>query len=112
MLDDFTKDRGNIKWTAMMLPEHRVELNQLMESLDDVDPPELDEDRLSYIAGILSRAVMEGAPVRVRYWKNKRNHELDGVVKRIDPQIKAVLMQLDQDDSEWVPAKYIVDVDF
>ncbi|MBO1515071.1 YolD-like family protein [Metabacillus bambusae] len=43
------KDRGSIKWTAMMLPEHVKLLREYNESLDKVEMPTLDEDQLEEI---------------------------------------------------------------
>lgn len=37
------KDRGTIKWTAMMLPEHVELLKQLEHEQQKVKKPELDE---------------------------------------------------------------------
>jgi hypothetical protein len=37
------KDRGNKKWTAMMLIEHRDRLKKLKEHEDDREKPTLDD---------------------------------------------------------------------
>ncbi|WP_419893407.1 YolD-like family protein [Oceanobacillus kimchii] len=39
-------DRGTIKWTAMMLPEHAELLNQLKEKKNRKQKPILDEQQL------------------------------------------------------------------
>lgn len=43
------RDRGSIKWTAMMLPEHVKLLKEYNEGLDKVERPTLDEDQLEEI---------------------------------------------------------------
>ncbi|MDE1442222.1 YolD-like family protein, partial [Bacillus licheniformis] len=42
MKDDNLKDRGSIKWTAMMLPEHVVLLRELESIQNKVKRPVLD----------------------------------------------------------------------
>lgn len=102
------RDRGNIKWTAMMLPEHKVMLTELERNQADIEPPALDPDRLAELSQQLSYAMIDGNEVTVTYWKNKRHCEARGTIKRIDPVIKAVL--LEGEDNFWIPAGHIVDV--
>jgi len=105
------KDRGNIKWTAMMLMEHKVMLREWGESQDDVEPPNHDEDDLSLIAETLYRAMIEKEAVQLIYWKDKRHHEVTGTVKRIDALRKAVLIEVDEWDRRWIEAVRIVRVE-
>jgi len=105
------KDRGNIKWTAMMLVEHKQMLRDWGESQNDVEPPNHDEDDLSLIAETLYRAMTEKADVQLVYWKDKRNHEVDGVVKQIESMKKTVLIEVDEWDRRWIPAKHIMRVE-
>lgn len=104
------KDRGNIKWTAMMLPEHREMLYAMDIERYDVDPPSYDEYELAALAEKLARAMHNGNVISVRYWKNKREYELAGIVKRIDPIKRAVLITHDDDDRTWIPAVHIFGV--
>lgn len=91
------KDRGNIKWTAMMLPEHREMLHEYGLSQDDVDPPDHDEEM-----------------VKVLYWKHKRYVEVHGIVKKIDPYKRAILVDAsasDDWDRRWIPVEHIFEVE-
>jgi len=108
---DFIRDRRNIKWTAMMLTEHKVILRDWGESQNDVEPPNHDEDNLSLIAETIYRAMNEKNGVQLVYWRDKRKHEVVGTVKRIDALRKAVLIEVDEWDRRWVPAVHIVRVD-
>ena len=40
------KDRGNKKWTAMMLTEHVAKIRKWQESAYDIPEPEYDEFKL------------------------------------------------------------------
>ena len=46
MRDDNLKDRGSIKWTAMMLPEHVGLLRKLESGQDKVKRPVLDMSQI------------------------------------------------------------------
>ena len=48
-MDVVIRDRGNIKWTAIMLPEHVAAVKQELINLKKVKQPILDEDRLTEI---------------------------------------------------------------
>ncbi|RKD21129.1 hypothetical protein BEP19_15770 [Ammoniphilus oxalaticus] len=108
------KDRGNIKWTAMMLPEHRAALHELEVSQDDVDPPSKSEDELGALAEKLAQSMQDEVVVSIKYWQNKRNHQVVGIVKRIDSINKAILVDAsigDAWDRKWIPATHLVDIE-
>lgn len=108
------KDRGNIKWTAMMLPEHREMLHEYGLAQDDVDPPGHDEYELAELAEKLARAKQDEELVRVLYWKHKRYVEVHGIIKKIDPYKRAILVDASTKedwDQRWIPAGDIFGVD-
>jgi hypothetical protein len=105
------EDRGNIKWTAMMLPEHKLELIYIQEAQKDIAPPDHELDRLCEIAELLAMALQDSLVVRVRYWTDKKHVDVTGMVKRIDPRMKAILISVDEDDKRWVEAEKVVDVE-
>jgi hypothetical protein len=105
------QDRSNTIWTAMMLPEHKLELIAMDESQKDIESPDYDLDRLCEIAELLARAMQDSLFIQMRYWKNKKQVEMIGMVKRIDPIMKAILISVDEEDKRWVEATKIVDVE-
>jgi len=105
------RDRGNIKWTAMMLTEHKGQLKEWGLEQKDVDPPAHDEDFLAEMADVLSRSLIDQQAVQIKYWKSKRNHEITGTVKKIDPMLKSILIEIDDDNKKWIEARHIVRVD-
>ena len=44
-MDVVIRDRGNIKWTAIILPEHVAAVKQELINLEKVNQPILDENR-------------------------------------------------------------------
>lgn len=51
------KDRGSIKWTTMMLPEHVKLLRNFDNSLDKVEKPILDEHQFEEINLLICEAM-------------------------------------------------------
>lgn len=61
------KDRGNIKWTSLMLPEHVGVLRKWAEDIDKVPRPELDEQEWSEIEVTIHDAMTENKPLTFTY---------------------------------------------
>ncbi|MED1024621.1 YolD-like family protein [Bacillus licheniformis] len=57
MKDDNLKDRGSIKWTAMMLPEHVGLLRELESNQNKVKRPVLDMSQIEDMEMIISEAM-------------------------------------------------------
>jgi len=109
--DEFMKDRGNIKWTAMMLPEHREKLHELGLRELDVEPPAKNGEELALLAEKIAWAFQDDNIVTVTFWKNKRKSFLTGKVKRIDSKRKAVMVEGMEGEKNWIPAQHIFELD-
>jgi hypothetical protein len=86
------KDRGNKKWTAMMLIEHRKRLKELKESEKDREKPVLDDQEKEKINYKLQQAVQHNLAVEIKYYKNKRFKTVSGVIKKVDLKRKEVII--------------------
>jgi|GEM_PF-364638 len=69
MRDENLKDRGSIKWTAMMLPEHVGLLRELESNLNKVKRPVLDMSQIEDMEMIISEAMEFNNPVRFSVFK-------------------------------------------
>ncbi len=69
MKDDNLKDRGSIKWTAMMLPEHVVLLRELESIQNKVKRPVLDMSQIEDMEMIISEAMEFNNPVQFSVFK-------------------------------------------
>ncbi len=78
------KDRGNIKWTAMMLPEHVKALEKWKQRDDYTERIELNEWDLQLIQDELELAYKRQCETIVKTWANGQVTEHRGVVERID----------------------------
>jgi len=86
------KDRGNKKWTAMMLIEHRKRLKELKEREKDREKPILDEQEKAAINFKLQKAIQKKLPVEIKYYDNKRIKTTTGVVKKVNLNRKEVII--------------------
>ncbi|WP_175074325.1 YolD-like family protein [Terribacillus sp. AE2B 122] len=77
-------ERGSIKWTSLMLPEHIQELKQLRQRHYDVNQPILSEDQQEEIQRKVREAYESTAPVTVEYYENKRIHSVSGTIDKVN----------------------------
>lgn len=68
-MNDNLRDRGTIKWTAMMLPEHVSLLRELESNQDKVKRPVLDISQIEDIEMIISEAMEFSNPVQFSVFK-------------------------------------------
>ncbi|APH04516.1 YolD-like family protein [Bacillus weihaiensis] len=105
------RDRGNIKWTSMMLPEHVKLLRHWSESDAYQDKPELDEQRLEEINETICLAMEHHNELVFTYYKNHFFHTCTGYVHYIDPIEQTLRIVNEQTDSRLqLSIKEIVDV--
>jgi hypothetical protein len=76
-------DRGNKKWTAMMLTEHLKELRQDEADFDKVSQPLLDEYDLQMLQEEVGRALTSKLETKITSWKDGRFHYHRGVVHEV-----------------------------
>ncbi|MED2942915.1 YolD-like family protein [Bacillus swezeyi] len=69
MRDDTLKDRGSIKWTAMMLPEHVSMLRDLESNHNRVKRPVLDIAQIEDMEMIISEAMEFNKTVQFSVFK-------------------------------------------
>lgn len=82
-IDGDIRDRGKIKWTAMMLPEHVRELRKWQEDYDKVKRPVLDEFDMQTMQEEVERALTSGLETRVTTWVDGRFHEYRGIIRDV-----------------------------
>lgn len=63
-------DRGSIKWTAMMLPEHVELLRRRKRESQKVRKPILDSQQLEYIEQQLQEAIANTASINATYYED------------------------------------------
>jgi hypothetical protein len=66
------RDRGRIKWTAMMLPEHVKLLREWAHEDTFEEPKEMDEQKLEEMNSLLADAMEENKSLMVTHYRNKK----------------------------------------
>ncbi|MEY8742397.1 YolD-like family protein [Bacillales bacterium AN1005] len=109
-MDVVIKDRGNIKWTAIMLPEHVAAVKQEIINLEKVNQPILDEDRLTEIEMLIHEAMEYNLQLEFKSFKEGYIESIIGHTQCID-YIKKEFRIKDKDDLiHNLPFQKIVDV--
>ncbi len=93
------KDRGNIKWSSLMLSEHREKLKELFYREDERERPELDEQKREELDSILKKAVCQQLLVRVVYYQNRQYKELMGIIKGYDQSKKSLIITFGKNEN-------------
>jgi YolD-like protein len=79
------RDRGNIKWTSLMLPEHVKELRKyIYDDYYDIPEPTLDDQQLEEINSLILEAMELNIPLSFTVYKNKRLKEFHGHIHYIN----------------------------
>ncbi|MBO0587995.1 YolD-like family protein [Sporosarcina sp. E16_8] len=78
------RDRGNIKWTAMMLSEHVAELRRWQNEDHYEGRPELDDFDLQAIQYEIEVAKKRECEVQVKLWDKGKSVLYMGVIKEIN----------------------------
>lgn len=69
------RDRGRIKWTSMMLPEHVKMLREWVKEDSYEQPKELDEQQLELMSEVLGEAIEFNQTVAITHYRGQ-NYEL------------------------------------
>lgn len=101
------RDRGNIKWTSMMLPEHQELLNEMWRQKEWKEKPILDEHLLTEINVDLQMALQHDLTIEIEYFKDQDYHKIKGKLLGVDPllnyiKMEAVEIPLDSVTGAWV----------
>ncbi|WP_052836020.1 YolD-like family protein [Thermobacillus composti] len=78
-------DRGRIKWSPFLIPEHKKRLAQMYEEEDDVKQPEIDEQMLDTLQATISSAIANRKEITITYYQDKRNKTACGLIRNVDP---------------------------
>jgi len=77
------KDRGNIKWASMMLPEHLELLREYKQELTE-QPKELTEWELEELQNTIDQAFNQQLDIKLEVWKDYKITQWTGTIKSIN----------------------------
>ncbi|MDQ0219075.1 YolD-like family protein [Peribacillus cavernae] len=105
------RDRGSIKWTSMMLPEHKKMLADLYEEQKHFTKPTLDEQKLEELNDIVRVALGHTLDVKVTFYRHQAFYSVKGQVAKIDELHKIVRIIDDSSAEHRVPFEDIVNIE-
>ncbi|WP_079529476.1 YolD-like family protein [Halobacillus hunanensis] len=87
-MEDRNRDRGTIKWTSLMLPEHVELIKEVWQEDEGVPKKVIDEQQAEENELALQRAVQEGLLVRITYYNGFNYSYRKAKVLHLDPHRK------------------------
>ncbi|MEK4223129.1 YolD-like family protein [Bacillus sp. FSL W8-0116] len=104
------KDRGNIKWTSMMLPEHVGMLRQWVKE-DQAEPQkELDEQQLEFLNEALLEAMEFHHTVTITYYFHRRYQQITGIIHSCNEQEQTLHLADHTGKVHSIPLNTIIDI--
>lgn len=86
-------DRGSIKWTSLMLPEHVELLKSIWNEDKKVVKPILDEQAIEALNTQLIEAYQEEQFITITYYQNYQLLTVEGQIIKLDSFRKSVLVK-------------------
>ncbi|WP_342505057.1 YolD-like family protein [Sporosarcina sp. FSL K6-2383] len=84
------RDRGHIKWTAMMLPEHLTKLREWVGEDGYEEKPDIDEWTLQEFQQQLAIAYQSQCEIRVKTWNKGMLADITGTLTKLDEQAQLI----------------------
>ena len=89
------KDRGTIKWTSLMLPEHIQRLRAWENELNDTPPKEKADWELEALHQTIQQAYELKLPITFTLYQQSTWQTTTGVITTIDVNKKHLLLETD-----------------
>ncbi|MFP7695333.1 YolD-like family protein [Bacillus subtilis] len=78
------RDRGTIKWTSMMLPEHLTQLKQDLIDVSKIEKPSLDDQQIEEMDLLVSEALEFNKELKFKLFHNGFVENVTGRVHYIN----------------------------
>lgn len=98
-------DRGSIKWTSIMMPEHVEMLQEILEEQEHQEKPILDEQQIEEINQKLWMALVNGLTIELKYYDNHDFYKAKGKITSINRRNKYIVIA-----GQHLPFENIIDV--
>lgn len=104
------KDRGNIKWSSLMLTEHREKLRQMIARNEEQEMPEIDEQKLIEMNRYLKESLTKNISLIITYYHDKKFYSLKGKVKEHKPVEKEIIFTTIKGEYKKISLSKIIEV--
>ncbi|GKV65767.1 MULTISPECIES: YolD-like family protein [Sporosarcina] len=89
---DRNRDRGNMKWTSLMLPEHLERLRDWQQEDQYTERPELTDFELQSMQQTLETAWRRKCEVAIKTWHEGKVHFYQGIIEALNPSASTILL--------------------
>lgn len=104
------RDRGSIKWTSLMLPEHVTLLEELWHQDEEVAKPILDEQQQTYINNELMKAYKQREKIQLSVHDKRNRNQYNGYIDQLLPHQNKILLKLDTHEKITISFSSIINI--
>ncbi|GAE91425.1 yOLD protein [Gracilibacillus boraciitolerans JCM 21714] len=89
-------DRGKIKWTSLMLPEHVTMLQNFFMETTPIEKPNMSEDYLLEMDYILQKALQTKQHITLELYQEGYIFQYIGIIDKFKVDQRQLVLQLDK----------------
>ncbi|MFV9832743.1 hypothetical protein A4A36_11595 [Bacillus subtilis] len=104
------RDRGTIKWTSMMLPEHLIQLKQDLIDVSKIEKPSLDDQQIEEMDLLVSEALEFNKELRFNLFNNGFVENVTGRVHYINFEQQKLHVKDQNDNTVYINMNNIIGV--
>ncbi len=101
------RDRGRIKWTAMMLPEHVEQLREWQKEDELQTRQQPDEQQIEQWNYQIHEAAERNLQISVHYWNDEKVAQGQGYIRKIDMLEGVLYLVSDKGKTHKIPFVHI-----
>ncbi|MFJ7666730.1 YolD-like family protein [Lysinibacillus sp. NPDC097195] len=87
------RDRGTIKWTAMMLPEHVQKIKEWKQEVFAEAPRELAEWELEELQQTIEQAINQQLDVTLTIWEGAKYLQWTGTIQSLNYNVHELVLE-------------------
>ncbi|SHF55195.1 YolD-like family protein [Ornithinibacillus halophilus] len=92
-------DRGSIKWTSLMLPEHVALLEEMWHTDKKISKPILDEQEIEMINQELMQAYTQKEEIRLTVYHKGSLIQYVGIIEKVLPTQSKIVLKVSRDET-------------
>lgn len=106
------RDRGTIKWTSMMLPEHLTQLKQDLLDVSKIEKPSLDAQQIEEMDILVSEALEFNKELVLKLFNNGFVENVTGRVHYINFEQQKLHVKDQNDNTVYINMNNIIGVTY
>ncbi|WGE40992.1 YolD-like family protein [Bacillus stercoris] len=106
------RDRGTIKWTSMMLPEHLTQLKQDLIDVSKIEKPSLDDQQIEEMDILVSEALEFNKELKFKLFNNGFVENVIGRVHYINFDQQKLHVKDQNDNTVYINMNNIIGVTY